>query len=181
MALTTHKDFFKLTINPLKRYLAVRGLNQSGNHAELVARAFVAMEMKAPIISTAEEQKLLLEKDYLDKVAHLGIDDPASFSTHAINDLTKWPNLDTGHIFAYILRNRDLNDTDYRGKSKRRLGLRSFLCPATATPVPAHPLISGSTAVGNSECNGQLPRFPSWCRGRVSDCLFLPGLTQGHQ
>ena len=46
MALSTYQDFFQLTVKQLKRYLAVRGLNQDGRHAELVARPFVAMEMK---------------------------------------------------------------------------------------------------------------------------------------
>ena len=46
MALSTYQDFFQLTVKQLKRYLAVRGLNQDERHAELVARAFVAMEKK---------------------------------------------------------------------------------------------------------------------------------------
>ena len=95
--------------------MAVRGLNQDGRHAELVARAFVAMEMKMAIVASEEDQKLQLEKDYSDKITHLDVADPSSFINLATNDLTKWPNLDTGHIFSYILKNRDFNDTDYIG------------------------------------------------------------------
>ena len=55
MALSTYQEFFQLTVKQLKRYLAVRGLNQDGRHAELVARAFVAMEMKMTIVASEED------------------------------------------------------------------------------------------------------------------------------
>ena len=118
MALSTYQDFFQLTVKQLKHYLAVRGLNQDERHAELVARAFVAMEIKMTIVASEEDQKLQLEKDYSDKITHLDVADPSSLINLATNDLTKWPNLDTGHIFSYILKNRDFNDTDYIGKYK---------------------------------------------------------------
>ena len=57
MALSTYQDFFQLTVKQLKHYLAVRGLNQDERHAELVARAFVAMEMKMTIVASEEVKK----------------------------------------------------------------------------------------------------------------------------
>ena len=41
-------------------FLAVHGLKTSGGKAELVAHAFLAVELKLPIIESSEEQ----QKDY---------------------------------------------------------------------------------------------------------------------
>lgn len=56
MSLVTYEDFMSLGNNSLKDYLSVRGLSVSGKKAELVARAFVAHEMKMEIILSSEQQ-----------------------------------------------------------------------------------------------------------------------------
>ena len=112
-----YEDFLEWPVKQLQGYLSVRGLNTSGRHVELVARSFSAMELKLPIIQSEEEQRLQLQKDYLDKCDLLELPDPFSFLEQSTEDLTKWPLLDTGHIFSYILKNREFN-TDYIGKYK---------------------------------------------------------------
>ena len=43
-----YQDFLNWTLTPLKDFLALRGLKQTGKKAELVASAFGAYELKAP-------------------------------------------------------------------------------------------------------------------------------------
>ena len=43
-----YQDFLNWTLTPLKDFLALQGLKQTGKKAELVASAFGAYELKAP-------------------------------------------------------------------------------------------------------------------------------------
>ena len=49
------EDFLHLTLTSLQDYLALRGLSKSGNKEVLVARAFGAYELNAPIKFTQEQ------------------------------------------------------------------------------------------------------------------------------
>lgn len=114
----TYEEILEWPVSLLKSYLAVRGLNVGGRRMELVARAFAAMEMSLPIIQSETQQKETLRKQYLLKLESNGIIDPyAVDTTNRINDLTKWPNIDSGSIFSYILKKREF-DADYIGKYK---------------------------------------------------------------
>ena len=58
------QDFCVLGRNTLVDYLAVYGLKTSGGKAELVACAFLAVELKLPIIESPEKQHAKLKKYY---------------------------------------------------------------------------------------------------------------------
>ena len=44
-----YEDFLGWTVSSLKDFLSLRGLEQTGRKPELVARAFGAYELKAPV------------------------------------------------------------------------------------------------------------------------------------
>ena len=44
-----YEDFLGGTVSSLKDFLSLRGLKQTGRKPELVARAFGAYELKAPV------------------------------------------------------------------------------------------------------------------------------------
>ena len=50
MPLETYQDFLELDVNELKDYLSVRDVNLRGNKIELVAKAFIAMELKFEVV-----------------------------------------------------------------------------------------------------------------------------------
>ena len=52
-----------MKVEELKSFLRLRGLHVAGKKNELVARAFVALENDVPIVQTAEEAKLELERE----------------------------------------------------------------------------------------------------------------------
>ena len=58
------QDFCVLGRNTLVDCLAVYGLKTSGGKAELVACAFLAVELKLPIIESPEKQQAKLKKYY---------------------------------------------------------------------------------------------------------------------
>ena len=53
--MSTLQDFWDLGRNTLVDFLAVHGLKTSGGKAELVARVFLAVELKSPIIESSEK------------------------------------------------------------------------------------------------------------------------------
>ena len=118
MPLETYEDFLSLGNNALKDYLSVRGLSVSGKKAELVARAFVAAEMKVDIILSSEEQLVKLNNEYAMMLSDKNIEDPNEVSEDPkISDITKWMAITAGNIFEYILRVKDF-DCEYIGKYK---------------------------------------------------------------
>ena len=67
-----------MKVEELKSFLRRRGLRLTGKKDVLVARAFVAIENNIPIVQTAEEAKVELDKEYQMKLQLLGevIPDP---------------------------------------------------------------------------------------------------------
>ena len=67
---------------------------------ELIARVFAAMELKLDIIQSKpnESQSNLLQSNYEKKLKELGIPDPTTVRENAVDDVTKWPQvqLDVG-------------------------------------------------------------------------------------
>ena len=115
MVLSTYEDFLQLGMNCLQDYLSARGLNTTGRKIELVARAFAAFEMKLPI---KEEQQKKLKLDYENRLQKFKICDPLSIEpSKRIDDILQWPHIDTGVIFAYILKVKDC-DLEYIGRYK---------------------------------------------------------------
>ena len=93
---------------------------------ELVAKAFAAVELKMDIVSSAEEQLQKLKSDYDSLLSKLGIFDPNSIENEKrIDDVTKWPLITMGNIFAYILQRKELN-IDYIGKYKDQKAFSYF-------------------------------------------------------
>ena len=118
MALSTYKDFLQLGMKGLQDYLPVRGLNTTGRKIELVAQAFAALEMKLPIIASSEEHQKKLKLDYENRLQKFKICDPLSIEpSKRIDDILQWPHIDTGVIFAYILKVKDC-DLEYIGRYK---------------------------------------------------------------
>ena len=108
MVLSTYEDFLQLGMNCLQDYLSARGLNTTGRKIELVARAFAAFEMKLPIIASSEKQQKKLKHDYENRLQKFKICDPLSIEpSKRIDDILQWPHIDTGVIFAYILKVKD--------------------------------------------------------------------------
>ena len=62
--MSTLQGFWDLGRNTLVDFLAVYGLRTSRRKAELIARAFLAVELKLPIIESSEKQQAKLKKYY---------------------------------------------------------------------------------------------------------------------
>ena len=66
--MSTLQDFWDLGRNALGNtlvdFLAVYGLKTSGGKTETVAHAFLAVELKLPIIESSEKQQAKLKKYY---------------------------------------------------------------------------------------------------------------------
>ena len=118
MALASYEDFLHLGMNNLTDYLAARGMKTTGRKIELVARAFSAFEMKIGIVASSAELQEQLKNEYAKKNKKINACDPWSVDESCrVDDITSWPKIDIGKIFAYILRVRDF-DTDYIGRYK---------------------------------------------------------------
>ena len=118
MALSTYEDFLQLGMNSLQDYLSARDLSTTGRKIELVARAFAAFEMKLPIIAWSEEQQKKLKLNYENRLQKFKIRDPLSIEpSKRINDILQWSHIDTGVIFAYMLKVKDC-DLEYVGRYK---------------------------------------------------------------
>ena len=112
-----YEDFLDLSMGNLKDYLSLRGLSTTGRKVELVARAFSAFEMKLPVQVSQEQHLASLQREFQDRLRKYDLSDPKSSDTTWVDDMTKWPPVDLGKIFAYILSNKEF-DSDYIGKYK---------------------------------------------------------------
>ena len=100
-----------LGVNTLVDFLAVRGLQTSGEKIELVARAFSAVKLNPPIVQSLEEQQAKINKEYETRLKTFEISDPFSIEeSERSDDITKWPKLDCGVIFDF--------DLEYVGRYK---------------------------------------------------------------
>ncbi len=68
----TIDDFKRWKVDALKDYLRQRGLGVSGNKETLVARAFVAWELKLPKVLTPQEYRDNVKKDFSSLLATPG-------------------------------------------------------------------------------------------------------------
>ena len=118
MSLSRYEDFLHMCMNNLFDFLAVRGLSASGRKIELVARAYAAVEMGLPIIASSEEQNEKLKAEYKSRLQKYSICDPWTVPANdRCDDIKKWPKVDVGVVFSFILKVRDF-DVDYIGRYK---------------------------------------------------------------
>ena len=89
-------DFKRWTVESLKCYLRKRGLNVKGNKETLVARAYVAWEMKLMTVPTTDEYKEIVKNDYSSLLAceEENIPDPYKLSEGWLSEkdgIQFWP------------------------------------------------------------------------------------------
>ena len=111
-----YDDFNNLTVGTLKDFLSLRGLSTTGRKIELVARAFSAYELKLPVKLTAQELNTKIQNQYQERLQKHGLVDPQNTESW-IDDVTKWPTIDLGKIFSYILAKKEFH-YEYIGKYK---------------------------------------------------------------
>jgi hypothetical protein len=109
-----NKDFLHLTVSSLQDFLALRGLKQSRRKAELIARAFGGYELNIPTKFTQEQICKKVGEEYTKRLRT----NPNKLPEQAwLDDVQKWPEIDDGKLFSYILRVKAV-DVDYIGKYK---------------------------------------------------------------
>ena len=101
-----YEDFLNVMMGNLKDFLDLRGLSTTGRKVELATRAFSAFELKMPIRVSQEHQLSGLREEYATRLQKYGLSDPNSPNTNWVDDMTKWPPVDFGNIFSYILEER---------------------------------------------------------------------------
>ena len=114
-----YEDFLHWTVNSLKDFLALRGLKQSGRKAELIARAFGAYELNVPKKFTQEQIYEKIREEYSKRLTTNSLKtDPNELPEQGwLDDVQKWPEIDDGKLFSYILKVRAV-DVEYIGKYK---------------------------------------------------------------
>ena len=103
-----YEDFLSWTFSSLKDFLSLGGLKQTGRKPELVARAFGAYELKAPVKFSQEQIYKEIKEEYSQRLTSNGIKtDPNTIPHDAwIDDVKAWPEVDDGKLFSYILRTK---------------------------------------------------------------------------
>ena len=102
----------------LKNFLIVRGMAVSGSRQEVLARAFVAWEQKAKIRMSESELQDKLQKDYVSRLRENKLPDPRNISKEQWEeDVTKWPRIDLGKIFSFIMESKN-QEMEFIGKYK---------------------------------------------------------------
>ena len=107
----TYEDFLALPTVSLKDYLSLRGLSITGKKPELVAKAYGAQELKIPIKLSAELQVNIIKTEYQNRLSNHSLKDPNSSDIEWLDDTTKWPSVDLGKIFSFILHHKEFDAT----------------------------------------------------------------------
>ena len=102
----------------LEYFLKVRGLAITGKNVDLAARALVAYENRTPVKETELEFKERLRQEYKKLLDSQNISDHTTMNDLE-DDMTKWPSVDLGKIFAYVISNKAFS-TEYVGQYKIR-------------------------------------------------------------
>ncbi len=105
----TIDDFKRWKVDALKQFCRERGLGVTGSKETLVARAYIAWELKLPKVQTAEEYKQTVIKDYasLLDTPEGRVPDPRSLDQgwESERDSTeKWPPTMIQDIGVYLAR-----------------------------------------------------------------------------
>jgi len=93
--------FLSWTVSSLKDFLSLRGLKQTGRKSELVARAFGAYELNAPVKFSQEQIYLQIKEENSRRLTSNGIkSDPNNIPLDAwIDDVKEWPEVDDGKLY----------------------------------------------------------------------------------
>ena len=118
------EDFLELSCGELKFYLQQRAISIGGTHSDLAARALVAFEQNIPIRQSAEDLAKTLRQDYTMLLKSFDIQDPFEIKEWS-SDLSKWPKVNIGNIFSYILEKKVFS-TEYIGQYKVRKAYSHF-------------------------------------------------------
>ena len=136
------KDFLDLSCGELKFYLKKRAIPAGGTHSDLGAHTLVAFELNIPIKQSADDLTRTLQNKHniLLKLFYIQ-QDPLEMKEWN-TDLTKWPKVDIGNIFSYILEKKAFS-TEYIDQykvSKAYSHLKSGF---------VHDIMSSTTPTGN--------------------------------
>eukprot|EP00795_Rhopilema_esculentum_P015645 gene15645-6929_t len=119
-------DFLEWNQERLNNFLKVRGKSTTGNKKDLAARALVAFENGEPVTQSAEDSAQKLEKEYNELLEKFTIQDPLKIPNHLWStDVKKWPNLNLGQIFQYVIDNKAF-EGNYIGQYKARKAYSYF-------------------------------------------------------
>ena len=101
-------DFLSWTVLLLKDFLSLRGLKQTGRKSELVARAFGAYKLNAPVKFSQEQIYQQKKEEYSRRLkSNVKQSDPNNIPHDAwIDDVKQWPEIDDSKLFTYILRTK---------------------------------------------------------------------------
>ncbi len=111
-------DFLEWSADELKYYLAMRGLSREGSKLDLAARVLVAYEQKHPIRQDVQELEIELKQTYAKLLTDFKIPDPKQIdSKDWVDDVSKWPHIDLGKVFSYVLKKKAF-ESEYIGQYK---------------------------------------------------------------
>jgi len=112
------EDLLHMTLSSLQDYLGLRGVSKSVCKAELVAWAFGAYDLKAPIKYTQEKISKELKKEYQCRLQVCTAPDPNTIPADKWEEnVLTWPNVNEGKAFSFILQNKTV-ETEYIGRNK---------------------------------------------------------------
>ena len=111
------EDFLDLSCGELKFYLQQRAIPAGGTHSDLAARALVAFEQNIPIKQSADDLARALQNEHNILLKSFDIQQDPLEMKEWNTDLTKWPKIDIGNIFSYILEKKAFS-TEYIGQYK---------------------------------------------------------------
>jgi len=136
------EDFLDLSCDELKFFLRQRAIPVGGNHADLAARALVAFEQNIQVKQSAEDLARELENEYKALLKSLDIQqDPLEMKEWS-REVSKWPKVNLGNIFSYILEKKAFS-TEYLGQYKVRKAYSHFESGFV------HEVVSSPTPTGN--------------------------------
>ena len=118
------EEFLELSCGELKLYLQQRAISIGGTHSDLAARALVAFEQNISIRQSAEDLAKTLRHDYTMLLKSFDIQYPLEIKDWS-SDLSKWPKVNIGHIFSYILEKKAFS-TECIGQYKVRKAYSHF-------------------------------------------------------
>ena len=109
-----------------EKFFKSAGKSTTGNKKDLAARALVAFENGEPVTQSAEDSAQKLEKEYNELLEKFTIQDPLKILNHLWStDVKKWPNLNLGQIFQYVIDNKAF-EGNYIGQYKARKAYSYF-------------------------------------------------------
>ena len=122
-----------MKVHELKDFLRLRGLKVSGKKAELVARAFVAVENKVATVKTAEEVQAEIKSEYQHKLVFNGesFPDPMKLDDGWLNEeagVTLWPQIPMFYIIKFLMLDDSAEDlSDYKSSKAYSYCMQGWL------------------------------------------------------